>query len=306
MTTLVTLNSVMRLLEAQAGIAHVEQLRAVGLGWDDITREVGSGTWHRLGKRLITTTEALSQEQREWAGIAGAGRKAALCGLSAAAHHGLKDMDDGKIHVIVPRGARPPVLPLPVRIHMSRRLDPNNDLDPAMAMPMTRPARSVVDAATWSSSPRRCCAILVAAIRQRICTAKELIAEVTRNGPLRYRRIMMTVLHDVVGGPVALATVDLPRLARQHGLPRPRGITVRTDDDGRRRFLDAEFTSRRGKSWLVQVDAAAEMIVGDYWTDGAPPDDLVLTDQSMLYFPSVDLYLNEIAVVSRLHVILKE
>jgi hypothetical protein len=296
----------MRLLEVQAGVAHVAQLCAAGLDWETISFKVSSGSWHWLGSRLITTTESLYMEQREWAALAAAGRQAALCGLSAAAHHGLEKMDDGRIHVVVPRGARPPALPLPVRVHKSRRLDPVRDLEPTSAMPMTRPARSIVDAATWSAGPRRACAVLVAAVRQGICTVPRLIAEVCAHGPLRHRRIMLTVLRDVGGGPAALCTVDLARLARQHGLPRPRSLTVRAEDDGRRRFLEAEFTSRRGKSWLVQIDAAAQLIVGNYWSETRPPDDLIMTDESMLYFPSVDLYLNEIAVVSRLHQILND
>lgn len=306
MPTREIVDPVAELLAAQAGVAHVDQLHSVGLSWDTIARRVDAGSLHRFGSRLVTTTDSLNREQREWAAIAGAGRRAALCGLSAAAHHGLEGMDDGQIHVLVPRGARPPGLPLPVRVHESRRCEPDTDLDPDAAMPMTRSARSVIDAAAWSASPRRACAIIVTAVRQRICTVPALIAEIAEHGPRRHRRILMTVLHDIAGGPEALCTVDLPRLARQHGLPKPRGRTVRTDNDGRRRFLDAEFTSRRGKSWLIQVDAAAEQIVGNYWSDGALPDDLVLADGSMLYFPSVDLYLNEVAVVSRLHVILND
>lgn len=295
------------LLAAQAGVAHVDQLRSVGLSWNAIARNVRSGTWHRFGSRLITTIPSLDTTQREWAAIAGSGRQAALCGLTAAAHHGLADMDDGRIHVVVPRGARPPALPLPVRVHKSRRIDPYRDLDPAMAMPMTRAARSIVDAAAWSDSPRRACAILVAAVRQRVCTVPELNGELSVHGPRRHRRIMTTVLGDIEGGPDAMRNVDLPRLARQHGLPRPRDVAVRTDSDGRRRrFIDAEFTSRRGKSWLVQIDTAAQLIVGGYWSDSTPPDDLIMTDESMLYFPSVDLYLNEIAVVSQLHRILND
>lgn len=295
------------LLDAQAGVAHIDQLRTVGLSWDAIMRKVDAGSWHRLGARLITTAESLSHAQREWAALAGAGRQAVLCGLSAAAHHGLTGMGDGRIHVLVPRGARPPAIALPVRIHHSRRLEPGTDLDPAKPMPMTRPARSVVDAATWSPSPRRACATLVAAVRQRICSVAELTAEISAHCRLRHRRIMLTVLRDVEGGPGALSALDLPRLARRHGLPRPRGLSVRADTSGRgRRFLDAEFTSRRGKSWLVRVDAAAQLIVGDYWSDTAPPNDLITTDESMLCFPSTDLYLNQIAVISRLHRLLDD
>lgn len=295
------------LLRTQVGVAHVDQLRSVGLSWDAISRKIRSDTWHRLGSRLVTTTPSLSSEQREWAALAGAGRDAALAGRSAAAHHGLTGMSDGRIHVLAPRGVRPPDLPLPIRLHRSRRYDPSRDLDPDTALPMTRPARSVVDAAAWSVSAREACAILVSSVRQRICTVSELIAEISPQATLRHRRIMLTVLRDVAGGPDALSRVDLPCLARRHGFGRPRKLTVRTDNDGRRnRFLDAEFTSRQGKSWLVQIDAAAQLIVGGYWSDGTPPDDLIMTDESMLYFPAVDLYLNEIAVVSWLHRILND
>lgn len=301
------IDPVATLLEAQLGVAHVDQLRAVGLTWEAISTKIRADSWHRLGSRLVTTTSSLTPEQREWAAIAAAGRDAALAGLSAAAHHGLAGMDDGRIHVLAPRGVRPAGLPLPVRLHKSRRYDPNTDLDPDMAMPMTPVVRSIIDAAAWSATERRACAVVVEAVRQRICTVRELIAEISAHRTLRFRRIMLAVLRDVAGGPDALRSVDPRCLARRHGLPRPRRVTVRTDNDGRRRrFLDAEFTSRQGKSWLVQVDAAAQLIVGDYWRDDAPPNDLIMTDESRLYFPAVDLYLNEIAVVTWMHRILND
>jgi len=295
------------LLEAQAGVARTSQLRQLGLRRSSLNERLADGEWQLVGPSVVVANPGpLTAEQREWATVAAAGPDAALGGLSAAAHHGLKGFDDGQIHVIVTRGTRPRRNPLPVVIHESRRFDARADVDPARPLPMTRLERSVLDAAVWSKRARQAGARVVAAVQQKLTTAAALGDELGRLGEVRHREFMLSLLADVAGGPEALGTVDLTRLCRQYSLPKPRNIEVLTDQAGRRRFLEAELTSRRGKSWLVEIDAAAHLIVGRYWSDDEPPDDLIVTGDSVLYVPSVDFYLNEIAVMTQLHRIIDD
>ena len=295
------------LLEAQAGVAPIEQLRRLGLRRSGVNAMVQQGEWRLVGPSVVVASPGpLTAEQREWAVVAAAGPGAALCGATAAAHHGLKGFDDGRIHVVVPRGTRPRRILLPVVIHESRRFDPAVDVDAARQLPMTRLERSVLDAAAWSTSARQACALAIAALQQTLTTAAALRDELGRLGRVQHHELVHTVLADVAGGPDALGALDLPRLCRQHSLPKPRNVVARTEGDGRRRFLEAELTSRRGKSWLVEIDAAAALIVGTYWSDCEPPHDLITTGDSVLYVPAVDFYLNELAVISQLHRLLTD
>ena len=69
---------------------------------------------------------------------------------------------------------------------------------------------------------------------------------------------------------------------------------------GRRRYVDVELRTRRGKKMLVEIDGAVHLIVGTYWSDMARANEIVIAGQSLLRFPTVTLYLDEAAVVDQL------
>ena len=95
------------------------------------------------------------------------GKPTALAGLSAAAAAGLNGFEPDQVHVVVPHDTHVHA-PAWVKLHESRRFRPADILHAARAVPRTRPARSIIDAATWSKWPRRACAILCAAVQQRL------------------------------------------------------------------------------------------------------------------------------------------
>jgi very-short-patch-repair endonuclease len=72
------------------------------------------------------------------------------------------------------------------------------------------------------------------------------------------------------------------------------------DNVGRRRYVDVEMRTRRGRKLVVEIDGAVHLIVGNYWSDMARANELVIAGQSILRFPTVALYLDEALVADQL------
>lgn len=289
------------LLRRQCGVARIDQLMAAGMSRDAIKRQLAWERWQPIGSTVVANHNGpLTQEQQQFAAVLGAGTRAALCGRSAAACQGLTGWDDGLIHVLVEHGTTPPALPLPVKIHESRRYVPTADQRPARTPPMVTFDRSVIDAAAWTSRQRSACGLVIAAVQQRLTKPDRLLEQLDKVGRVRHRRLLRTVLRDVAGGAQALSEVDFGRLCQRYGLPAPVRQSVRVDGQGRRRYVDVEMRSRSGKSWLIEIDGAVHLIVGNYWTDMARANELVIGGESLLRFPTVMLYLDEATVVHQL------
>jgi hypothetical protein len=289
------------LLAVQDQVARLDQLVVAGMIRAEIARQIAWGRWQRSGPTVVVAHNGpLTPLQQQWASVLGAGRRSALCGRSAATHHGLDGWDDGRIHVLVERGTTPPQPPLPVVVHESRRYFPRIDPHPVRVPPMTRVERSLVDAAAWTRQARSACGLVIAGVQQRLTNPGRLLDELRTVGAVRHRPLLRRVLGDVEGGAQALSEVDFGRLCRRHGLPVPVRQSVRLDSQGRRRYVDVQLRTRRGKQMLVEIDGAVHLIVGTYWSDMARANEIVIAGQSLLRFPTVALYLDELAVVDQL------
>jgi hypothetical protein len=288
-------------LARQDAVARIEQLIAAGMTTADVAYQLHWGRWQRVGATVVVAHNGpLTPTQQEWAAVFEAGRRAALCGRSAATHHGLDGWHDGSIHVLVERGTSPPQTTLPLVIHESRRYRPSVDPHPVRVPPMTRAERSIVDAAAWTRHPRSACGLVIASVQQRVSNPERLLGELHEVGAVRHRRLLRSVLIDVEGGAHALSEVDFGRLCRRHQLPTPIRQSVRTDPQGRRRYVDVELRTRRGKRLLVEIDGAVHLIVGSYWSDMARANEIVISGHAVLRFPTVALYLDEAVVVDQL------
>lgn len=301
MTDPATAEPLSELLQRQLGVARVDQLVDAGLSLDGIKRLLAFRQWQPIGTTVVASHNGpLTPEQQRYAAVLGAGARAALCGRSAAAVQGLTGWDDGLIHVLVERGTTPPSMPLPVKIHESRRYTPTKDRRPAGTPPMVTLDRSIIDAAAWTSRPRSACGLVIAAVQQRLSKPHRLLAQLDDVGRVRHRRLLRTVLRDVAGGAQALSEIDFGQLCHRYGLPAPLRQSVRKDSQGRRRYVDVEMQSRSGKTWLIEIDGAVHLVVGSYWTDMARANELVIGGDSLLRFPTVMLYLDEAAVADQI------
>ncbi len=182
--------------------------------------------------------------------------------------------------MVVANGAR--VHPLSwMRVHVSRRFEVS-DVDPMSASPRCTAARAAVDAASWKPQPRVGCAILAAAVQQGLVTPAQTREQIHESGAIRHRRILLAALADIEGGSHALAEIDLIRLCRRAGLPKPQQQVVRRDSSGRRRYLDARLVRPDGRVILIEVDGAVHLNVAHWWDDQLRSNDLVITDDAII------------------------
>lgn len=288
------------LASAQCGVLTRTQLRSAGYSHRHVRRRVDSARWQALGSEVVVLHSGpLSDEQRLWCAVLSCRGPAALASETALAAHGLAvHRPDTVVHVVVPRGSRPSDLPW-VRTHESRRFT-SDDIHPARSPMTVRLERAAVDAASWASSDRRACGLLLATIQQRLSTPGRLARELRSAGQIRRVKLLTAVLLDAAGGAQALSEVDFGKLCRRYGLPGPVRQVARRDTNGKRRWLDATFRRADGRLVVVEIDGAAHLLPLDYWDDMARGNEIVIRGERLLRFPSVAVYLEPARVADQL------
>jgi hypothetical protein len=98
---------------------------------------------------------------------------------------------------------------------------------------------------------------------------------------------MLLALADIAQGADALSEIDLARLCRRWRLPEPVRQAVRIEPSGRRRYLDAEWKTRRGRRLVAEVDGAIHLAPRQWWDDQLRQNEVVLTGDLVLRFPTV-------------------
>lgn len=257
----------------------VRWLGPAGFRW-----QLESGRWQRPCYGIVVTHSGrLSSDELLWVAVLGAGKGAALAGLTAAQLHGLTGFDDRRIHVIIPapRVARAQ-LPGGVVIHRSRSFTPS-DVHPARRPPRTRMARSIVDAASWMRTENRTRALLAAAVQQRLIRAEDLAAELARRKGIHRQALIRAALADITDGAQALSELDFSRLTRRYGLPEPSRQALRRDSAGRVRWLDACWEEAR---IVAEIDGLWHMEPAAWWADMRRDNDLTIGGYLVLRFPS--------------------
>lgn len=275
-------------VQQQEQVAHRRQLRACGLTPDQIVAQLRAGRWQPVGPvTIVLHNGPLTVEQCRWVAILSAGRRAALGGHTALEIGGLRGWETSRIQLVVPAGGRVPLIPgLAVETHQTRR-DEAYRLHVVGQPQRTTVERSAIDAATWSRSPRACAGTLAAVVQQRLTSASRLLEMLEKSGPIRHSPLMRQTLSDIEGGAQALSEIDMGRLCRQHGLRVTSRQSIRTDGDGRRRYLDGLVTGPNGKQVAFEVDGAVHLAVRSYWDDMQRSNELLIAGVPLLRFPGL-------------------
>ncbi|MGH8894178.1 MAG: hypothetical protein ACRDWY_12885 [Actinomycetes bacterium] len=259
------------LREAQAGVCLRSQLGRLGVNSEDVACHVDNLRWQTVGPLLVVLHGGpFPQAARRWAVLLNAGRGAALGAWTALDEWGLRGWQREPTHVVVARGADPPLLPPElvgvVAVHESRR-HTAQDVRRKGGLRLHSVERSAVDAATWSRSGRTACGVLAATVQQRLTTADRLLAELDVVGRVWGRRLMRGAVADIAGGSEALSEIDFVRFCRHRGLPEPVRQSVRRDAAGRRRYLDVEWRLPDGRSLIVEIDGVGHVDVDRWYED---------------------------------------
>lgn len=286
------------LADGQDNVVCRAQLLAAGLSAGQIDAHCDARRWRKLTEDvLVLHNGPLTEAQQWWAATLAVGP---LAGRTALQVHGLKGWAAKQVEVVVMRGERPS-LPKGVRVKVHETRRPFHlDTHPITSPPCLRVERAAVDAAAWTTSPRAACGLLVAVVQQRLSVPDKLRVALTRAGRVRHTRLLRAVLNDIEGGAQAMTEVDLAGVCRRYGLLPPERQVVRVDSRGKRRYVDARVSAPNGRSVLVEIDGALHLLVRTYWDDMARGNELVISGERVLRFPSIALLLDERAVGNQL------
>jgi len=223
---------------------------------------------HAVGHRRLTA------EARFVAAVLALGPDAALSHVAAAALWGLRSVPSGLIDVTVPRRVK---RRRGLRIHCVRGL-PNEDVTNRYGIPVTTPARTLLDLA--DVLPHR---VLERAVHeaevQRIVDHHRLSTQIDR-APGRRAATVLATLIEQGQAPTRSALEDRAlALFRCHGLPRPRmnhlieGIEVDfffpeahliVEVDGAR-YHDTAFARRNDADKQARLEAAGFRVLRLTW-----------------------------------------
>lgn len=229
---------------------------------------------------MVTHNAPLTPTERIEVGLAVAAPRSALAGLTALAADGFETTMTGPIDIALPEGARKPK-PEIARFHFSTRLT-DADIHPTRSPRRTRPARSVIDAASWATTDVAARAVVLAAFQQGLVSVRTIREALQRRGRCRRRALVIESMLDASGGIQSLPERDFDRIVIAAGLPRPtRQQVVRGKD--RRHYLDVDW-----KQWRVaaEVHGIPHMKVAQWDADIVRANEVVIGGRRLLAFTS--------------------
>lgn len=257
---------------------------------------VRSGRWQRPARGVFVNHNGpLTPVQRDWVALLAAADGSVLGGLSALNHDKFDAFRPDKPVVISPMGASPFAFE-DVELHWSTFLD-SRDVHPLRQPPRTRPARSVVDAASWEEHEKRAREIVLAAAQKGLVAPRQLREALTRRGACRHRGLIVESYLDAAGGIQSLPERDFDQIVLELGLPRPQRQAAVRRRDGRY-YLDV---------WWKQFNLACEihgiphMDVESWDGDLLRLNEVVIDGRRTLIFSSYAIRRQRLVVKDQLH-----
>ena len=249
----------------QQGLVARRQLNLMGYDADHVRNQVAAGRWVERSPTVVSTfTGALGRAELVWLGVLHAGGSALVGGLTALEQRGLRSWEREDVTVLVE--ATVSLDPVPgVRFFRTRR--PLRQLRTrGRDLPLCRVEPAALLFAGYERSPRTAQGLVAAVVQQRLTTPAALLEELECLRPLRRSSVLRTVLTDIEGGAQSMAELDVNRMCRRFGLPRPQRQRRRRDAAGRVRFTDCEWVLPDGRVLVLEIDGAFHMEV-EHWED---------------------------------------
>jgi hypothetical protein len=267
------------------GIIRRRDLTRLGVSTSQVRANLDARRWQRIGAAIVLHSGPLSTEQQALAACFNCGPRAVLTAFTAAALYGLRNWSRPSVHVLVPAGTRLPRWSgLSVTLHRAASW---SQVARHSSRPLHQLGPALLLAGATFTKPRPACAILAAAVQQRIVTTDRLREALMGSPQVRHRGAMLRAVDDIALGAQALSEIDFVALCRRHRLPTPEQQTVRPDPSGRRRYLDATWRLQDGRLLVVEVDGAIHLSVDRWQDDQLRQNDIALTGALILRFPSV-------------------
>ncbi|MCD9197273.1 hypothetical protein [Aeromicrobium wangtongii] len=250
-----------------------------GLG--KVRNNVDRGLWQKPCRGVVLLHNGpITPDQHLAVALASAAPGAALGGLTALGLDGFDGFEAERPQIVLPSGARRPSLP-GLEVRWSTRLD-DRDVHPQHDPRRTRTARSLVDAASWTSNERRARAIVIAGVQQGLTTTRHLREALSRRGPCRHRALIVESILDAAGGVQSLPERDFGEICQFAGLPRPSRQRVVRGPTGRH-YLDASWD---GLGMSAEVHGIPHHAVERWSADLVRANEIVIGGDRLLIFSS--------------------
>ncbi len=267
----------------QDGVVSRRQLFAVGLTRWQITAELRAGRWRAHGRQTVAVhTGDLTGRAPYWSAVFEAGPRAVVDGASALLLAGLDNWQPDAIRVSVPRGARVHRRRGTV-VRQTRRLR-EDDVVP-VGVPRVRPEVAAVRAGLWAVTDRQAATVMSMAVQQRLTTPEAVgvaLLDVRRD---KRRRLLESVVLDLLGGAQSMGEIDFGRECRRRGLPEPSRQVVRRGPSGRT-YLDVRWSRYRV---VVEIDGMQHLRVEAAVPDALRQNSVALAGDTVLRLPVLAL-----------------
>ena len=208
-----------RIIGSQFGVITREQAFVCGITAPMIQYRLRTdGPWRRLLAAVyIVTTGTPTSAQRAMAALLYAGPVSMITGACAAQVYGVGLDDPDIIEVLVPPRCQHKSTDF-VRITRTRRMPSGYTL--AGPLRYAPAPRAVGDAARSMKRFRDVQALVCRAVQKKMCTARELAAEVDQ-GPVNGSRLLREAVGEVTAGIWSAPEGDLKRLIERSGVEPP-------------------------------------------------------------------------------------
>ncbi len=288
-----TVPGLAELLARQSGLARRSQLRRLGVVDWHVARQVQAGRWQLVAPEVVSCDNGrLDREQLRWRAVLHA-PTGWVAGRSSLETWRLSGYEPESVHILVPRDARPVRL-AGVVLHVSDRLAGlPHSLDGGL--PRTGPARSVVDAASWSPHPRLASGVVVAAIQQRLVTPHEIDDELARAGRIRHKVAIRAAVAGAAVGGESVSEIDVEPLLRRAGLP---SFRRQVGAPGRRDDLEVDLPD--GSVLVLEIDGPSHDTPESRWRDSERDADVAAEGKLLLRLPAFVVSSDPHGVVRRL------
>jgi hypothetical protein len=246
-----------------------------------VRHAVASGRWQSPHRGIVVTHSGpLSADEQELVALHTCAPASALAGLSALRHDGFTGFASDKTFIVLPEGAdRPDAVPFIT--HWSTDLGPA-DVHPFREPRRTRPARSLIDAASWCEHDRYARTIVLAGMQQGLVGARQMHEALDRRGMCHRRGLIRESVLDATGGIQSLPERDFDDIRRGAGLPTPTRQGKVEGPDGRY-HLDADW---EGLSFSVEVHGTPHRQVPGWDADLLRGNEIVIGGRRLLIFSS--------------------
>ncbi|HKY57471.1 MAG TPA: hypothetical protein VJL80_05480 [Aeromicrobium sp.] len=281
-------------------MSHVTSVLSISsanaqFGSQAVRHRIDSGRWQRAARGVVVTHNGpFTDAELDAIALAAAPPDSVLGGLTALRIDGFAGPQMTTRFVVAPPGRRAHQAESVVT-HWSGELSPL-DVHPNRQPARTRPARSLVDAASWSGQSRRARWIVIAGVQQGLATPEQIRDSLERRGHCRHRGVILESTYDAEGGKHSLPERDFALIWSALQLPPLEHQEPVRDKQGRF-FLDA-WCPHLG--FGVEVHGIPHRDVANWDADVARANEVIIRGRPHLTFTSYAVRHERLVVADQL------